>query len=196
MIANLSSGYSPQSSTFCKRQPPLWRFTSPWERERKYLRREYARLLNGLEGHHAYLLTIVQGHGLDCNIRRNVWHRIWTRIRQVWPAAEAWTVIEFRKRRGVHLHAVIKGASSLTQAWIDQVTASQPERTSGHLKDVHDPEGLAHYLTKDLRQPDVRAGWPRHFRPCSSTRGWYPSSPQQSASASARAGRSQHTGSG
>jgi hypothetical protein len=130
-----------------------------------------------MAGHECWLLTVTRGRDvLGCDLRSGAWHVLLTRMKQQWPEAQAWTCLEYGKRRGVHLHAVVKNtAGLLTQAWLDQWVALQGDGTCVHLVRVYgDSETLPRYLTKSLAQAYAPGSWPRYVRPVSATRGWCP----------------------
>ena len=59
---------------------------------------------------------------LEAQIRQKAWNPLWRAIRKRWPAAEAWTVIEWApKTTGVHLHAIVRHAPELTPTWANGV---------------------------------------------------------------------------
>lgn len=154
--------------------------------------RERRRLLEGMAGNECVFVTLVQRDGLNQNIRPNIWHPLWTRCRMQWPGAEAWTVIEYGHNRGVHLHAVIKGADGMTQEWLDRMSQLAEPGTDALLKPVYAASGLAPYLQKQLRALEYTSAWPCHFHPVSSSRRWLPrSNPPSHKNASSSVRRSE-----
>lgn len=148
------------------------------ERQNQRARREYARLCSGMAGQDCWFITITCGRYLDLNIRKDVWHSLRTRLRQQWPTAEAWTATEWSQRRGVHLHAVVKGTPGLTLDWVDHLLGLRQDGAAAFVEQVRpDTESvLARYLTKQFAQPQHIQHWPRGFHPFSATRGWCTSS--------------------
>jgi len=126
-----------------------------------------------MQGHQCWLITLTKPHDLDFGLRQS-WHVLRTRLRQKWPDCQAWTVVEWKQRRGVHLHAVVKGTPDISAAWVEHVVRLLRDGTEVHIEPVYDPEGLAHYVTKSLADKQVMSGWPKHFRPVTTTRGWWP----------------------
>jgi hypothetical protein len=127
-----------------------------------------------MAGQECHFVTLVQGRGLDPNLRQNVWHLVWTRCKQDWPAAEAWTVAEYSQKRGLHLHVVIKVAPGLTQTWLDRVVSQAQPGAHALVEPVENQRRLAVYLLKQLREPSITASWPRGFHPVSASRRWLP----------------------
>jgi hypothetical protein len=165
--------YSPRRDANCKRVSA----TQARARRNQRTRLEYARLMRGMWGEDCWFLTLTQGRRADLLVRAHAWHVVLTRLRQAWPQVEAWTVVEYTRERGVHLHAVIKGAPTLTSAWLDHIASLLGDGTRAHLKPVDNKPGLARYLTKQLAALAAYAaadGWPRRFRPVTTTRGWLP----------------------
>jgi hypothetical protein len=121
-----------------------------------------------------YFLTITRGRCLDPHLRAGAWHRIRTRLKQRWPRMEAWTVVEYSKKRAIHIHGVVKRTPGLESDWVEHLADLFQDGTEARLDDVHDPAGLAGYLTKDLTPAKLRGTWQRHFHPVSRTRGWCP----------------------
>ena len=170
--------FSPRNAKNCK--PGLVQ-THPAETPRQQARRnqrgrrEYARLLCGMLGHEYWALTFSRGRCLDLDLRQYAWHLFLTRIRQEWPTAQAWTTYEYRPRRGVHLHAIIKGVPGFTPQWAQYIVALLADGTQIHVeKSRGDAEFHARYLTKQLTDPKYVDQWPRHCRVVSVTRGWCP----------------------
>jgi hypothetical protein len=128
-----------------------------------------------MEGADCWFLTLTCGRRDDVLLRAHAWHVLLTRLRQAWPEVQAWTVIEYSPRRGVHLHAVVKHAPTLSGAWLEHVVARLGDETRAHVTRVTDKAGLAHYLTKQLIDRAIMEAWPRQFRPVTTTRGWLPS---------------------
>ena len=160
------SCYSPRSGKNCKSLPSLQ------ERLNGRARREYVRLLRGMQGGQCWLVTLTRGRGLDLLLREEAWHPLLTRLRQRWPECQAWTVYEWGDRRGVHLHVVIKETSGLTEEWLQHVVGLLQNGTKVCVQPVTDPTGIARYLTKQLPNKRIMTGWPKHFRPVTTTRGW------------------------
>jgi hypothetical protein len=116
-------------------------------------RRSYALLRAGEEGHENVFFTLTKGRDLGLELRTHR-HLVLTRAKRRWPDCEAATVYEYSPQRGAHLHVVMKNAPGF------QV--------------VYDAEGLARYLTKQMRDRLIVDGWPRYFRPITTTRRWCP----------------------
>jgi hypothetical protein len=127
-----------------------------------------------MAGHQCWFLSLTRGYCLDPRFRQQAWHKLSTRLQQDWPEMQAWTVIEFSPKRGVHLHVVLKGVPGISREWVDHVVGLQQDGTAAHLECVHDAEGLVLYLTKGLADSNAASGWPRYFRPVTATRGWCP----------------------
>jgi hypothetical protein len=125
-------------------------------------------------GEDCWLLTLTCGRRADLLVRSHAWHVVLTRLRQTWPQVEAWAVVEYTHERGVHLHAVIKGAPTLTSTWLDHVVSLLGDGTHAHLESVTHKSSLAHYLTKQLGACAAADGWPRYFRPVTTTQRWLP----------------------
>jgi hypothetical protein len=165
-----SSKYFPPSQKYCKSGLP----ESPLQRLNRRYMRETIRLSRGMQGHQCHTFTLTDGRSLDLLLRRD-WHIILTRLRQCWPGCEAWTCYEWSPARGVHLHCVVKGVPNLTEEWLRHVVSLLGGNVDiGGFEDVYYDAGLAHYLTKQLADPRIVQGWPKHFRPVSTTRGWCP----------------------
>lgn len=166
------STYSPRSATNRKR----WGGRTIQERRNQRVRQEYAKLHRGMLGQECWFFTLTCGRRLDPAIRKDVWHVLRTRLKQQWPEMQAWTVVEWGKRRGVHLHAVVKGTPGLTEEWLQHVVELLHDETAIHIGDacLHSTDQLARYLTKQHADPRQAMGWPRGFHPFSATRGWCP----------------------
>jgi hypothetical protein len=127
-----------------------------------------------MQGHQCWFFGLTDGRSLDLLLRRD-WHHILTRLRQEWPCCEGWTVYEWATARGVHLHIVVKIAPGLTKDWLEHVVSLLPESVQvGGFKQVNYDPGLADYLCKQLADLRISTGWPKYFRPISTTRGWCP----------------------
>jgi hypothetical protein len=136
-----------------------------------------------------WFVTLTRGHCLDLDLRRNAWHMLLTRLGKQWPDVEAWTTYEYGpKRRGVHLHAIVKRAPGLTPEWVDHIMALLGDGTEAHLEPTYEnSEHLARYLTKQLGDLEYFRQWPRYVRPISMTHGWCPDwVPDRPSSAAAR----------
>jgi hypothetical protein len=170
--------YSPRKSLNCKpvrvQSQHRPRIREQAQRNQR-ARREYTRLLNGMQGQVYWSLTLTRGRCLDLDLRRYAWHTVLTRLRQTWPTMEAWTVYEYSRRRGVHLHAVIKGVPGFLPEWATYIVGLLADGTQIHVeKSRGDAEFHARYLTKQLADPKYVDQWPRHCRVVSVTRGWCP----------------------
>jgi hypothetical protein len=182
--------YSPRGATNCK----PWEKRSPErarERANSRARREYARLLRGIE-HPCWTLVLTRDRCIDLNLRRHAWHVLLTRMRERWPDVQAWTMYEWgQKRRGLHLHIVIKGAPAITREWVIHVVSLLGDGTEVHMQEMRGDIPLlggdaavsmrkdrgtaayvARYLTKQVANPSYFRQWPPRFRPISVTRGW------------------------
>jgi hypothetical protein len=170
MLTN-SPSFSPRTVKNCKSAaPPPLRF-----RWNSRARREYARLKCGMEAGECWFVTLTRGRCTDFMLRSLVWHTALTRLHQLRPEAQAWTIYEWAPLRGVHLHVVLRGVDGIDPAWLERVVSLvDPHAAVGDFQVVYDRAGLAHYLTKQLADPAITSGWPRHFRPVSMTRGWAP----------------------
>ena len=114
---------------------------------------------------------------VEPTLRSEVWHLLWTRITQEWPEAQAFTVLEWGKRSGVHLHAVVRDAPGLTREWMRQMLARRFPTIDIHLQEVTDGDGIAEYLTKSLANGDAWRNWGSYAHPTSQSRRWLSSSP-------------------
>jgi hypothetical protein len=94
----------------------------------------------------------------------------------------AFTIYEYSPKRGTHLHVVVKGIPDLDVAWLKHVVSLQANGTQIHVVPIGqadqdkmlDEHGISHYLTKQIADKKLMAGWPRGFRITSSTRKWCP----------------------
>lgn len=88
-------------------------------------RREYVRLLRGMQDAPCCMVTLTQKveRSLDLRLRSDAWHVLLTRMRQRWPDCQAWTVYEYKPRCGVHLHTVVRGVPGITEEWVDHVVS-------------------------------------------------------------------------
>jgi hypothetical protein len=127
---------------------------------------------------------------LHGGVRRDgVWHNLRTRIRKRWPQSEAWSVVEWGPRVGIHLHVIIRGVPDLDDAWVAHIVGLAEDGTTAHIQRVYgDPpvntirhlyqpdstETLIVYLTKQLSNVALVGQWPRHFHPISVSRNWCP----------------------
>lgn len=147
-----------------------------WEARR---RRDSAKLHRGMAGEQCLLCTIrVISHrktasGMDTSLRKDVWHPLSTRIRQIYPDSEYMTVYEHAPNVGTHLHVVVKRAPGLTLAWVAEAVARIAPDVSVHIEPVYSSR-LAAYLTKQIANPVIASGWPKHFRVATCSRGWCP----------------------
>jgi hypothetical protein len=152
----------------------------------RHVDQEQARLEYGMSLGPCQFITLVRGFNFDLNLRRDAWYLLRTRLLQEWPNMQAWTCIESSAKRGIHLHAVVRGVPGLDQVWLDRVVRLLPpdgrgQRVTAYLETVSDAERLAGYLTKQLRKPGYWDGLPRHFHLRSATRGWAPGWKERSA---------------
>lgn len=130
-------------------------------------------MANGMEGQDCYFFTLTRGRDEGIWLRRFNWHSLSTRLRQRWLDFAAFTVFEWSSQRGTHLHVVVRGAPELTYEWVQAVVLRLGEGSSvGGFEPVHNPQGLASYLAKQLVDPRIINGWPRNFRPVTFTRNW------------------------
>lgn len=157
------------------------------ERRRRAYRRVRATLEQGMALGPCAFITLVakrqradgtvgRDYHVEPTIRSEVWHLLWTRIRRRWPDAQAFTVMEWGPRTGIHLHTVVRAAPGLSGDWMREALASQYPMIDVHQKAVDDPWGLASYLPKDLLpdRPSTTAMWGRYAHPTSHSRGWLP----------------------
>jgi hypothetical protein len=180
--SNSRRAYWERSARFCK--PSTDVAVRPSERTRRIpasrrADKEQARLEYGMSLGPCQFITLVRGFNFDLNLRRDAWYLLRTRLLQEWADVQAWTCLESSADRGIHLHAVVRGAPGLDQTWLDHVVGLLPpdgrgQRVTAYLKPVSDAEGLAGYLTKQLRKPGYWEWLPRHFHLVSATRGWAP----------------------
>jgi hypothetical protein len=187
--ANSHRAYWARSARFCKL--PLGVTEQPRDRTRRIAAsrrgdREQARLEYGMSLGPCQFITLVRGFNLDLALRRDAWYQLRTRLQQEWPSLQAWTCLEYGADRGIHLHAVVRGVPGLDQAWLDHVVGLLPldgrgQRVTAYLELAPDAEGLASYLTKQLRKPSYWDGLPRHFHLVSATQGWAPGWKERSA---------------
>jgi hypothetical protein len=125
-----------------------------------------------MDGAPCWFVTLTRGRCLDTTFRADIWYTFRTRLLQRWPAMQAWTVLEWGRERGIHLHAVLRGTPGITAEWVQHL--ADLAGTAAHMEEVVDPVGLAGYLTKGLLERALTDAWPRYFRPVSQTRGWCP----------------------
>lgn len=163
--------YSPRNDTNCKG------YVGGYRRRRlnQRTRREFSRLIRGMDAGPCWFVTLIRGHCTDFSLRCHVWHVALTRLRQRWPEAQAWTIYEWNLRRGVHLHVVLRGVDGIDCAWLEHVVAlADAQAAVGDFQLVYDGARLARYLLKQLPDAKIATGWPRNFRPVSTTREWAP----------------------
>lgn len=139
-------------------------------------RREYARVLRGMEGYECFLVTLTHGRGLDLLLRAEAWRRLRTRLGQKWPDFAAWSVYEYSHLRGVHMHVIVKDTPGLDEAWIEHVVGLVGDGTAVHIVPINSSRTayVARYVTKQLSDRRIASGWPRGFRAVSCTRNWCP----------------------
>ena len=141
-------------------------------------RARYKRVLRAVEygltveGMSPWFITVTQGYCVDIALRANVWHSFLTRLQQHHPGAAACTFIELSKKRGIHLHAIVIGAPDFSPSWAEHAIARALPGAKCHCVEAVSPGTLAQYVTKQLADPAVLAGWPRCFRPYSMSRNW------------------------
>ena len=173
----------PSSST-----PTSHRSISQRERRREACRRALSALEQGTALGPCVLVTLtatrLRGDGsigrdyhVEPTLRSEVWHLLWTRITHEWPEAQAFTVLEWGKRSGVHLHAVVRGAPGLTRVWMRQMLARRFTTIDIHQQEIYDGPGIAGYLTKSLATGEAWRNWGCYAHPTSQSRRWLPSSP-------------------
>lgn len=162
--------YSEGDTNYCKSSPASGRRES--QRGKILLK-----LYRGMEGETCIFVTFrIRSHqstasGIDSALRQIVWHNLFTRIRQRWPQSEYITVYEHEPHVGVHLHAVLKRVPGLSGDWIKRIVARIADDVSVHVEDVYSPR-LAAYLGKQIADPVIASGWPKHFRVATNSRGW------------------------
>jgi hypothetical protein len=165
------SGYSPKSVKYCtggKR-------TSRADYHKQRQRRVYQQLVRGMHEEPCIFFTLTSGQDRLLLLRPVAWHRLSAHLYRQWPEFQACSVYEYAKRRGVHLHVVVKGTPGITEAWLQHVVCLIGNGTQvGGWREVYDVEGLAAYLTKDLGDAAQVKGWPKRFRPATFTRKWCP----------------------
>jgi hypothetical protein len=140
-------------------------------------RREYARLIKGMEGYDCWWFDLTAPRGVGVLLRESAWHILLTRIRQRkgWEDAQAWTVYEWKERRSIYLHVVIKNTAGITASWLSDIVELLQDGTQiGGFDHIYDAPGAAHYLTKQLSDEAVALAWPRGFRVATVTRKWCP----------------------
>lgn len=119
--------------------------------------------------------TVGRDYTVEPTIRSEVWHLLWTRLRHRWPEAQEFTVLEWGKRTGIHLHAVVRDAPGLSVEWMRAALASQYPLIELWGEDVDSACGLARYLTKAFpTEASTAALWGRYTHPTSHSRGWLP----------------------
>ncbi len=169
------------------------RFLTQEERRKESYRRAWESLEQGIGLGPCVILTLTTirvrsdgtfGRDFDTEptIRSEVWHLLWTRITRHWPEAQAFTVLEWAKRSGVHLHAVVRDAPGLTKPWMRAALAHRYPLIDLHLDTVYGGHGLARYLTKALSSAAPWAGWGRYTHPTSQSRWWLPSTAASASS--------------
>jgi hypothetical protein len=117
-------------------------------------RREYERLRRGMEGHDCWWFDLTAPSIVGALLRESSWHILLTRIRQRkgWEDAQACTVYEWKARRDIHLHVVIKNTPGITASWLSDIVALLQDGTEiGGFDHIYDAPGAAHYLTKQCR---------------------------------------------
>ena len=125
-----------------------------------------------VEGTSRWFVTVTQGYCVDIALRANVWHSFLTSLQQHHPGAAACTFIEWSKKRGIHLHAIVIGVPDFSPSWAEHAIARALPGATCHCEEVVSPGTLAQYVTKQLADPAVLASWPRWFRPYSMSRNW------------------------
>ena len=167
------------------RPAPRRRYLTQAERRRAAHRRAREALEQGIALGSCVLLTLTttrvrsdgtRGRDYDTEptLRSEVWHLLWTRITRRWPEAQAFTVLEWGKRSGVHLHVVVRDAPGLTEAWMRAALSRRYPLVDLHLEDVYGGHRLTWYLTKSLSSDALSAGWGRYTHPTSQSRHWLP----------------------
>lgn len=179
---------SQPSSRMSSSRPAARRSMSQRERRKEACRRALSALEQGTALGPCVLVTLVatrqrrdgsvgRDYHVEPTLRSEVWHLLWTRITQEWPEAQAFTVLEWGKRSGVYLHAVVRGAPGLTRVWMRQMLARRFPTIDIHLQEVTDGDGIAEYLTKSLANGDAWRNWGSYAHPTSQSRRWLSSSP-------------------
>lgn len=127
-----------------------------------------------MRGQRCWFITLTQGYGDLLLHRAGAWHRLLTRLRKRWPDCQAWTVLEYGTRRGVHLHIAVKGTPGITAEWLEYLVGLVGDGTHVHSKEVHNQVRLARYLAKQLANQPLMSGWPKYLHLVSTTRRWCP----------------------
>lgn len=121
-------------------------------------------------------------YNTESTLRSEVWHLLWTRIARRWPEAQAFTVLEWAKQTGVHLHVVVRDAPGLSEAWMRAALARRYPLVDLHLEDVYGGHDLTWYLTKTLSNVAPWADWGRYTHTTSQSRHWLPPTAASAAS--------------
>lgn len=141
-------------------------------RRRKQFVTAFRLLKYGMDGTPCWHLVITQGRRVDPGMRADLWYRLRTRMRQVYPQMAACTVIEWSNARGVHMHVVIRDAPDFNPVRMQNALVKVAADVDYYCVPVAKPVGLAIYLTKGLQDSKAMEGWPRFFRPFSATQNW------------------------
>jgi hypothetical protein len=149
--------------------------TTASERLHQRSRRYFTKLLMGMVDEETFYIVLTNAQDRNLQLRSVAWHYVLTRLHQDWDTCEAATVYEYRPRRGSHLNVLIKGTPGLTREYMEHLVGLVQDGTKvGSFEPVSNPRKIASYLTKQLRDTVVMQGWPRNFRPVTTTRNWYP----------------------
>jgi hypothetical protein len=168
------AGYSPWTDTNSNTDVQGPGRSQGRRRDEKRARRSYTLIRAGALGHETVFFTLTKGRDVELELRDH-WHLLLTRAKRRWPDCEAVTVYEYSPQRGAHLHVVMKNAPGVTSAWLQHVLDVCGSKVNvGGFRLVYDTEGLARYLTKQMRDRVIVDGWPRYFRPLTMTRNWCP----------------------
>jgi len=139
-------------------------------------RAKYVLLLRGMQDGPCHHLVLTKGRSIDPNMRQEEWRRLRIRLNKQWPGFQAWNTIQWSDRRGVHIHAIIKGTPGITKEWLNHVMDLMGNGSSIYLTEVnpYDAPYVARYVTRKLGDKKQMRSWPRYFRPVTTTRGWCP----------------------
>ena len=137
-------------------------------------RTKYALLLKGMQDGDCYHVVLTRGRCIDLDMREEEWRRLRIRLKKQWPSFQAWTVMQWSARRGVHLHVIIKGTPGITREWLDHVVSLMGNESGVYLRPINpnDAAYVARYVTRQLGDKQQMRAWPPYFRPVTTTRGW------------------------
>jgi hypothetical protein len=173
--ATQDSTYSPESVTNCNGSVYRRRVLS------RLAHAKYVLLEDGMRRGPCWLIGLTDGRCTHLLLRPETWHKLLTQLKRAWPSCEAATAYEWSQKRGIHLHAVVRGTPGLSTEWVVSHVERPDSSVRAHCKPVFDGDGLAGYLVKAIGRSVAVDGWPRYFRPVSMTRGWSPLQPSKVA---------------